>query len=344
MVEPMRSGVEVDAVVAAARAGDESAFGALVERYRRELQVHCYRMLGSFEDSEDLVQETFLRAWRKRKSFQGRSTFRAWLYGIATNACLDALGRNPHRALPRQAAPATSAAVVPPAEIPWLQPYPDRLLEGMAPSDVEPDAAVVAKETIELAFLAAIQHLPPRQRAALILRDVLGWSAAESASLLDASVAAVNSALQRARATLKQHLPERRLEWAAASDPSEEERAVLQRYMDAHERADARALAELLREDARFTMPPQPTWCEGREAIMAAFVPHVFGPEAMGHFRLVPTRANRQPAAANYVRRRGDSEYRALALDVLRIENGKVVEITAFVPELFPAFGLPPTL
>lgn len=338
MVEPTQSGVEVDAVVAAARAGDESAFGALVERYRRELQVHCYRMLGSFEDSEDLVQETFLRAWRKRKSFQGRSTFRAWLYGIATNACLDALRHNPRRALARQVAP------VPPAEIPWLQPYPDRLLEGVAANDAEPDAAVVAKETIELAFLAAIQHLPPRQRAALILRDVLGWSAAESASLLDASVPAVNSALQRARATLKQQLPERRLDWAATADPSEEERAVLQRYMEAHERADATALAELLREDARFTMPPQPMWCEGREAIMAAFTPEIFGPEAMGDFRLVPTRANRQPAAANYVRRRGDSEYRALALDVLRIENGKVVEITAFVPDLFPAFGLPPTL
>jgi RNA polymerase sigma-70 factor (ECF subfamily) len=338
MVEPTQSGVEADAVVAAARAGDESAFGALVEGYRRELQLHCYRMVGSFEDSEDLVQETFLRAWRKRKSFQGRSTFRAWLYGIATNACLDALARNPRRALPRQAAP------VPPAEIPWLQPYPDRLLEGVAASDAEPDAAVVAKETIELAFLAAIQHLPPRQRAALILRDVLGWSAAESASLLDASVPAVNSALQRARATLKQQLPERRLDWAAAADPSEEERAVLQRYMEAHERADATALAELLREDARFTMPPQPMWCEGREAIMAAFTPEIFGPEAMGDFRLVPTRANRQPAAANYVRRRGDSEYRALALDVLTIENGKVVEITAFVPELFPAFGLPATL
>ncbi len=335
----------MDAVVAAARAGDESAFGALVERYRRELQVHCYRMLGSFEDSEDLVQETFLRAWRKRKSFQGRSTFRAWLYGIATNACLDALARNPRRALARQAAAAdSSAAAVPPAEIPWLQPYPDRLLEGVAPNDTEPDAAVVAKETIELAFLAAIQHLPPRQRAALILRDVLGWSAAESASLLDASVPAVNSALQRARATLKQQLPERRLEWAAAADPSEEERAVLQRYMEAHERADATALAELLREDARFTMPPQPTWYEGREAIMAAFTPEIFGPEAIGDFRLVPTRANMQPAAANYVRRRGDSEYRALALDVLRIEDGKVVEITAFVRELFPAFGLPPTL
>ncbi len=345
MVEPTRSGVEMNAVVAAARAGDESAFGALVERHQRELQLHCYRMLGSFEESEDLVQETFLRAWRKRMSFEGRSTFRAWLYGIATNACLDALARNPRRALPRQAAPAkdSSTALGPPAEIPWLQPYPDRLLEGIASGEAEPDAAVVAKETIELAFLAAIQHLPPRQRAALILRDVLGWSAAESASLLDSSVAAVNSALQRARATLKQHLPERRLEWAA-SHPSEEERAVLERYMEAHEEADAQALAELLREDARFTMPPLPTWYEGREAIMAAFVPAIFGPDAIGDFRLVPTGANRQPAAANYVRRRGEAEYRALALDVLRIENGAVVEITAFVPELFPAFGLSETL
>jgi RNA polymerase sigma-70 factor (ECF subfamily) len=327
---------------------DESAFGLLVERHRRELQVHCYRMLGSLEDSEDLVQETFLRAWSKRASLQGRASFRAWLYRIATNACLDALAHRSRRVLPSQLAPPSDpgAAMPPPADLPWLQPYPDRLLEGIAPSDAEPDVALVAKETIELAFIAAIQHLPPRQRAVLIARDVLGWSAKETASVLETSVAAVNSALQRARPTLRTHLPSRRVDWAPPSDPSEEERALLQRYMDAHERADVGAVAELLREDARFSMPPTPTWYEGRETIAKLFA-EAMDPSSSGyagHLRLVPTRANRQPAAANYLRRPDDSEYRALALDVLRIEDGAVVEIIAFVPDLFPAFGLPPTL
>jgi RNA polymerase sigma-70 factor, ECF subfamily len=323
------------AAVSAARAGDESAFAALAERYRQELQVHCYRMLGSFEDSEDLVQETFLRAWRKRKSFQGRSSFRAWLYGIATNACLDALERRPRRVASTEANP---------AEIPWLQPYPDRLLEEIAPSEAEPEAEVVAKETIELAFLVAVQHLPPRQRAVLILRDVLGWSAKATAAMLESSVASVNSALQRARATLKQRLPGRRLEWAPGSDPSREERALVQRYMEATERGDGAALADMMSEDARFSMPPEPECYVGREAIVAFWMDGGFGSPSYGDFRCLPTRANMQPAVANYLRRPGESEYRALALDVLRIEDGAVAEITTFVPELFEAFGLPPTL
>src|SRR5918992_857508 len=177
---------------------DQASFTASVERYRRELHVHCYRMLGSFEESEDLVQETFLRAWRARESFRfgERSSSRAWLYRIATNACLDALRGRPRRLLPPQVAPAADpgAAPAPAADLPWLQPYPDRLLEPIAPAEDEPVAAIVAKETVELAFLAAIQHLPPRQRAALILRHVLGWSAKETASLLESSVASVNSA------------------------------------------------------------------------------------------------------------------------------------------------------
>jgi RNA polymerase sigma-70 factor (ECF subfamily) len=331
----------VGALVAATNAGDEAAFATLIERYRRELQVHCYRMLGSFEDAEDLVQETFLRAWRRRESFQGRASFRAWLYRIATNACLDVLARHPRR-VPRPAAD-LGGAPPHPAAIPWLQPYPDRLLEGIGPSDAEPEAVVVARETIELAFLAAIQHLPPRARAVLLLRDVLGWSAKDTAALLEASVASVNSALQRARATLRQRLPARRLEWAPSADPSAAERALLRRYIDAHERADAAAVAALLREDARLTMPPQPTRYEGRAAVAAFFAREAFGPGSPGAFRLVPTRANRQPAAANYVRRPGDTVFRALSLDVLRIEGGQLVEITVFAPDLFPAFGLPPT-
>jgi RNA polymerase sigma-70 factor, ECF subfamily len=326
---------------------EESEFTALFERHRRELQVECYRMLGSLEDSEDLVQETFLRAWRRRASFSpgGPSSFRAWLYRIATNACLDVLRRRPRRVLPPQVVGAGDPAAPPspPADLPWLQPYPDRLLEPISPAEDEPGAVVVARETIELAFIAAIQHLPPRQRAALILRDVLGWSAKDAASLIEASVVSVNSALQRARATMRDRLGERRTDWALPSEPSEEERKLLRRYVDAHERADADALAELLREDALLTMPPHPTWYAGREAIVIASRKG-FDPE-FGHMRSIIAGANMQPAAAHYLRPPGETEHRPLALDVLRIEGGRVAEITSFVfPELFPAFGLPQKL
>jgi RNA polymerase sigma-70 factor (ECF subfamily) len=333
---------EESAVVAAAQAGDEAAFAALSERYRRELQVHCYRMLGSFEDAEDVAQETFLRAWRSRNNFQGRSSFRAWLYRIATNACLDALAHRSRRVLPPQVREAADPTVapLPAADLPWLEPYPDRLLEAIAPSADEPEAAVVAKETIELAFLAAIQYLPPRQRAVVILRDVLGWSAKETASVLEASVASVKSALQRGRAALREHLPAQRLEWARSGDASEEERALLLRYMEAHERADAGALAELLREDARLAMPPTPTWFDGREAIVTFHARQVFVPDVV--LRFAPTAANRQPALAVYRQWPGEAEYRPLVIDVLRIEGGLITEITAFLrPELFPVFGLP---
>jgi RNA polymerase sigma-70 factor (ECF subfamily) len=304
-------------------------FAAGLELHRRELQVHCYRMLGSYEDSEDLVQETFLRAWRARAGFvaSGRSAFRAWLYRIATNACLDVLRRRPARVLPADVAePADpTAPIPPPAELPWLEPYPDRLLDE-----------VVARETIELAFIAAIQHLPPRQRAVLIVRDVLGWRAKDAADLLELSVAAANSALQRARATLRDRLGDRD-EWAGA--PSAQERELLRRYVDAHDRADADALAALLREDARLTMPPHAVWFAGREAIMVA-VRQGFDPE-FGELQAVVTAANRQPAVAHYLRRPGETGFSPLALDVLRLEDGLVAEITSFVtPELFPAFGL----
>ncbi|HEX6653975.1 MAG TPA: RNA polymerase subunit sigma-70 [Thermoleophilaceae bacterium] len=309
---------------------EDGGFVREVERHRRELQLHCYRMLGNLEESEDMVQETMLRAWRRRATFEGRASLRAWLYRIATNACLDALRRSPRRAGEHRS-------------IPWLQPIPDELLEEAAASDAQPDAAVVARETIELAFLVAIQHLPPRQRAALILRDVLGWSARETASLLETSVASANSALQRARATLHEQLPAERAEWASAAAASEEERALLQRYMDAHERADSEAVIEMLHEQVRFTMPPEPTLYDGRDAV-AEFFRDAFGPGAPGDFRLVPTRANRQLAAANYVRRPGDRHFRAVSLDVLRFQDGRLAEITTFEPRLFPAFGLPEKL
>ena len=339
----LTSQTEDAAVLAAIRTGDEGAFAALAERYRRQLHIHCYRMLGSFEDAEDLVQETLLRAWRGRAGFAGRAQFRTWLYRIATNACLNALTRTPRRLMPPDVSVATSAAPSASdvaAELPWLQPYPDRLLEPAAPAEIEPHNVVIARETIELAFLAAIQHLPPRQRAILILRDALRWSAKETADLLDTSVASVNSALQRARATLRARLPRSRLDWASATAPSDEERAVLQRYLDAYDRTDPAALAALLREDARLTMPPYRSWFEGR-AVIAGLIAQCFTPE-FGQLRAVPIRANRQPAFAWYLRRPGDSTYRAVSLDVLRIEGGQIAEISAFVfPNLFPAFGLP---
>ncbi len=332
------------AVLAAIRAGDEAAFGVLAERYRRQLHVHCYRMLGSFDDAEDLVQETLLRAWRGRAGFEGRSLFRTWLYRIATNACLNALERTPRRFMPPDLAPPisdTDARPVWDREIPWLQPYPDRLLEAVAPSETEPDAVVVSRETIELAYLAALQHLPPKQRAILILRDVLGWSAKDTAALLEMSVASVNSAHQRARSTMRTKLPSGRLDWAPAGTPTEEERSALQRFMDAFERGDAASLTALLRDDARQTMPLAAYWLDGRGMIVALLT-RVFS--SAGDFRMLATGANRQPAAAAYLRQPGDSEYRLSGLNVLRIEDGQIAEISSFSPELCSAFGLPPTL
>jgi RNA polymerase sigma-70 factor (TIGR02960 family) len=307
-------------------------FEPLVERYRRELHVHCYRMLASFHEAEDAVQETFLRAWRSRERFEGASEFRAWLYRIATNVCLDMLRSRSRRVVELRSF----------AEVPWLQPYPDRLLDEIAPTDDEPDAVVVARETIELAFLAALQVLPPRQRAALVLRDVLGWPAAETAALLDTSVAAANSALQRARATMQEHLPSHRLDWSAAQ-PSAEERDLLDRFIDAHERCDVAAAVAVASQDLRITMPPQPFAFEGLDVI-ARSLKTAFGPERDGDWRLVPTMANRMPTAASYLRRYGDTEFRAFKFDVLRIEEGLVAEVTTFGPELFPFFELPPTL
>jgi RNA polymerase sigma-70 factor, ECF subfamily len=325
----------------------DAAFAASFERHRRELQVHCYRMLGSLEDSEDLVQETFLRAWRSRARFgtDGRFSLRAWLYRIATNACLDVLRSQSRRVMPPDVVPATDpkAPLAPPADLSWLQPYPDRLLEGVTAPEEEPGALVVARETIELAFIAAVQHLPPRQRAALILRDVVGWSAKETAALLETSVASANSAVQRARETLRRRLGEWRTQWGPDSEPSTEERELVRRYVEAHERADIDALAALLREDVRLAMPPHPTWYDGRDAILVA-MEAAFDPQ-FGSLRAIVSAANRQPAVAYYLRPPDETEHRALAIDVLRFEGGRVAEIASFPGAgLFAAFGLPPTL
>jgi RNA polymerase sigma-70 factor (ECF subfamily) len=310
--------------------GAEATFAALAERHRRELHVHCYRMLGSFQEAEDAVQETFLRAWSHRASVEVGPGLRAWLYRIATNACLDALRRRKRRGVEVRSN----------ADLPWLQPYPDRLLDDVAPREDEPDAVVVARETIELAYIALIQLLPPRQRAVLILRDVLGWPAADTAAMLEISVAAANSALQRARATIEEHRPSRDA-GPPGGELSETERALLQGFIDAHERADAEAALELVREDIRITMPPHPFVFEGIEAIMPLLQD---GLTAEGEWRLVPTSANRQPTAACYLREYGGTEWRAFKFDVLRIEGGKIAEITTFDSSLFPQFGLPATL
>ncbi len=314
------------AAIAAATSGDEHAFGALAERHRRELHVHCYRMLGNFFDAEDAVQETLARAWKARGGFTGTG-FRAWLYKIATNTCLDTIRRT------RRQVPTADS----PAEIPWLQPYPDRLLDQAAPPDTEPGTALVARETVELAFLTAIQLLPAQQRAILILRDVLDWSARQAAELLDTSVAGVNSALQRARATLRDKLPAR--DTMSPDPPSKVQRELLARYIDAHERADVSALSELVRDDIRITMPPHPWVYDGIPAL-APLVQDAFG-GSHGDWLLVPTRANRGLAAANYLRGPGEDAYQAFKIDVMRFAGDRIAEITTFDATLFDAFGLP---
>jgi RNA polymerase sigma-70 factor, ECF subfamily len=327
-------------LVAAATSGDAAAFSALAERHRRELQVHAYRLLGSLEDAQDAVQDALLRAWRSRTTYDARSTFRAWLYRITTNACLRILERRPRRVVPYDAVPAAEpgSRPLPPSDLPWLQPYPDQLLDEGA----EPGAAVVARETIELAFLAAIQHLPPRQRAVLILRDALDWSANETAAVLEMTVASVNSALQRARATMKERLPAARFEWATAADAEVAERSLLQTYMEAWERHDSSQLVALLREDVRLAMPPHPTWYEGRDSVAAFLTGVAMAPGSAAH-RFVPTRANRQVAFGVY---RGEgADARPFAINVITIEAGLVADMHFFkYPELFPAFGLPDTL
>jgi RNA polymerase sigma-70 factor, ECF subfamily len=297
-------------------------------------------MLGSLEDAQDALQEAFLRAWKSRATYRRQSTFRAWLYRITTNACLRILERRPRRLVPYEVGPAAELGAPPlaPSDLPWLQPYPDRLLdEGPEPGD-----AVVARETIELAFLAAIQHLPPRQRAVLILRDALEWSADETAAVLEISVAAANSALQRARATMKERLPAARLDWATAADAEDAERSLLQTYVEAFERHDDRRLVALLREDVRLAMPPHPTWYEGREAVAAFLAGVLFAPGSKAR-RLIPTSANRQPAFGIY--HVEGAEARPSSIHVVGIESGLVTDMHFFLyPELFAAFGLPATL
>lgn len=310
---------------------DERAFGARVEPHRRELHVHCYRMLGSFEEAEDLVQESFLRAWRRRETYAGRASVRAWLYRIATNACLDALDKRPRR-------PSASG------EVAWLQPYPDDLLEQLPDRREGPEDVALARETVELAFIVAIQHLAPLPRAVFVLRDVLGCSAKDTARLLETTEASVNSALQRARAGLRERLPEDREAWRYAVEPTAAERELLARYVACGERADAEGLAALLHEDVRFSMPPTPGVWTGRTTVVQGWIDGGFGSESFGSTRCVVARANGGPAVACYVRKPGDVAYEPLAIDVLRVQDGTVTEIVTFGSAVFEHFDLPATL
>jgi RNA polymerase sigma-70 factor (ECF subfamily) len=329
------SSAEGDSAIAAAfRRGDDGAFDRISASYFRELHVHCYRMVGSFDEAEDLVQETLLRAWRNRESYEGRATIRAWLYRIATNACIDAIRRRP------RIAPIEDSGIPQYAQFPWLQPYPDALLDGVAGSDNRPDARPVARETIELAFLATIQLLPAKQRAVFILCEVLGFSAVEAAAVLDDSPAAVNSALQRARGTLHRR---------GGTSPSRQERTptfsdamFLQAYMDASERGDVDAIVDLLRDDVRMTMLPEGSTWHGREEVACEFLKRK---DDLRQVRILAMAANRQPALAVYHRASHETEYRAWAIVLLGVLEGKLREVATFTSrELFARFGVPPTL
>ena len=314
-------------------------FALLTDQFRAELLAHCYRMLGSVQDAEDQVQETLLRAWRSYDRFEGRSSLRTWLYRIATNACLRAMENRARRPLPSGlGAPGDDPAgpiASPASEVPWLEPFPDALLR---PESADPAAVVTARSGLRLALIAALQRLPVRQRTVLILRDVLGWRAAEVAELLGVSVTAVNSALQRAREQLRQ---------APVADEIREpqspaDQAVLDRYAAAIENADVPALVELLHEEATFEMPPMPTWFRGRDDIGRFLATQVL--IRAGDYIPVPTAANGQPALAIY-RPAEDGIPRAYCVQVLTVRESRITGIVAFLdPALFPAFGLPSEL
>jgi RNA polymerase sigma-70 factor (ECF subfamily) len=328
----------------AARSGGPDAFPRLVEPYRRELLVHCYRILGSLDDAEDLLQETLLRAWGSLAGFEGRASLRSWLYKIATNACLDALTSRRRRILPTTIYPPSDPLAELPAPVNepiWLQPLPDWLVDDRRSSN--PAARYDALESVQLAFLVALQHLPGRQRAVLILRDVLGFNATDVADQLTMTSVAVNSALQRARATLAQRQAD------LASDhraPALDDRLshTLRRYVEAWEEADVPALVALLQEDAIIAMPPFPVWFRGRANIRQFLDEFLFAGDARGRFRLVATRANGCPAFAVYSRDESGA-YRPSALQVLTLRHGLIAALDDFLvtdDALFTKFGLPP--
>ncbi len=340
----MQETAEIHDIVAA-RAGDQAAFARLVEPYRHELLVHCYRMLGSFEDAEDTLQETLLRAWRRLASFEGRAPFRAWCYKIATHAALDARDHLQRRSLPTFThAPADPHAPLPPPlmEPLWLEPLPDAV---MTPGCTSPEALYDMRESVALAFLATLQRLPGRQRAVLILRDVLAWRADEVAELLDLTVAAVNSALQRARATM-QTLPGTYRMDASTPATNAGVATLLTDYVQAWEETDLLRLTALLHDDAQLTMPPVPAWFFGRTAIHAFLHEHLFGGRPAGAFRLLPIQANCSPAFAAYTLG-PDGVYHPAALQVLTISGDRITSMHDFLAvddRLFTQFNLALTI
>ena len=323
-----------------ARSGDPQAFEQLVEPYRRELLAHCYRILGSFEDAEDMLQEMLVRVWKRLDTFEGRSSLRAWFYKIATNACLDALDSRRVRGLPREIYSRGDPKVPlpqPSKEVIWIEPFPDILIDPHP--NIYPEARYEVLESITLAFVAALQQLPGRQRAVLLLCDVMGWSSNEAAEILDMTSTAVNSALQRARETMRQPL-ERKTKPAGLEKHLA---ALLSRYVAAWEAADSAALVAVLREDVSLTMPPIPVWFGGVEDVKLFLDDRLFKGQEMGHMKLMPAQISGSPAFVVY---RSDESgiYRAEALHVLTIENGQISEVNdylSFDGKLFSKLGLP---
>jgi RNA polymerase sigma-70 factor (ECF subfamily) len=328
----------------AARNGDGEAFGRLVEAYRRELHAHCYRMLGSYADAEDALQETLLRAWRGLSRFEGRSSVRSWLYQIATNACLRAIERRPRRVLPIDYTPAADPhdGLADPVTAPvWLEPYPDTHLGLEGPAG--PDARYEQREGVELAFIAALQHLPARQRAVLILRDVLGFSARETAAVLETTPVSVDSALQRAHKTVDERLPSQTQQQTLCYLGDDELSQLVERYVTAWERNDIDAVISMLAEDAKMAMPPLPSWYSGRDQV-AAFL-RGYALAEIKRWRLIPTSANGQPALAGYLWDEQTEAFTPYCLYVLTLRDAKIGQITAFVtPKTFQRFGLPESI
>jgi RNA polymerase sigma-70 factor (TIGR02960 family) len=328
-----------EATLTRARAGDEEAFRALTDPYRRELQLHCYRILGSIQDAEDLLQETLLAAWRGLDGYEGRASLRAWLYRIATNRSLNALRDTQRRPLEVRADLPEPTRIGEPL---WLEPYPDAMLEGLADTAPGPEARYEAKEAVALAFVAGLQHLPPRQRAVLVLRDVLGFHGGEVASMLELSEPSVNSALQRARATLESRMPPARER--APLPRSARERELLGQFAEAFAAGDVDGVVELLTDDALLTMPPEPLEYQGHEAI-TTFLRSRFGTHDMQRVRLVPTRANGQPAFGHYIDDPQAPIARFFGVIVLTLDGDRISALTRFGDSgILRHFGLPRTL
>jgi len=334
--------MEESDLLEAARQGDEDAYAALVDTHRAALHAHCYRMLGSVPDAEDALQEALLGAWRGLSRFEGRSSLRSWLYKIATNACLRAIERRPTRVLPVDFGPAGDPhgeLDEPLVESVWLEPYPD---ERLAEGDQAPDARYEQRESVELAFVAALQHLPARQRAVLILRDVLGFSGGEVADALEMSPDAVYSALQRAHRTVDERLPAQSQQVALRSIGDDRLRSLVDRYVDAWERADVDALVDLLTEDAVIAMPPYRTWYAGRDAVIAFLRKTPLRGE---RWRVLPSHANGQLGFATYRISEDTGVYAWHSMEVITLRGDRIAEITAFLdPESHTVFGLPATV